>query len=190
MEGNFKEIFNQLDRKGYHVTDGLTDTEISKIENEYSISFNIDHLKYLKTGLVIGERFYNWRDFSENNIYKIKKMLNWPLEGILFDIKNNLFWYNKIGKKPEKLENQIAIFSDWYHLNVPKLIPIYSHRFMPSEPKRSGTPVYSVYQTDIIYYGEDIISYFNLEFSLNITKEVVMNEGENKEPYFWNDLAS
>jgi len=40
-------------------------------------------------------------------------------------------------------------------------IPVYSHRYLPSEPKATGNPVLSVHQTDIIYYGNDLASYFS-----------------------------
>jgi hypothetical protein len=47
---------------------------------------------------------------------------------------------------------------------APRLIPIFSHRYMPSEPNTSGNPVFSVYQTDIIHYGADLVSYLEAEF--------------------------
>ena len=47
---------------------------------------------------------------------------------------------------------------------VPKLIPIFGHRYIPSEPNASGNPVFSVYQTDIIHYGADLVSYLEAEF--------------------------
>ena len=48
----------------------------------------------------------------------------------------------------------------------PKLIPVYSHRMMPDEPQAAGNPVFSVHQTDIIYYGSDLADYLRHEFSL------------------------
>jgi hypothetical protein len=49
---------------------------------------------------------------------------------------------------------------------VSKLIPIYGHRMMPDEPHLPGNPVFSVYQTDIIYYGYDLADYLRHEFHL------------------------
>ena len=48
--------------------------------------------------------------------------------------------------------------------NVPVLIPIYSHRYIPDEPHLPGNPIFSVHQTDIIYYSEDLTNYFVNEF--------------------------
>jgi hypothetical protein len=49
---------------------------------------------------------------------------------------------------------------------APKLIPIYHHRMMPDEPHLKGNPVFSVWQTDIIYYGFDLEDYLRHEFVL------------------------
>jgi len=118
----------------------------------YNISFNIDHKNYLMNYVLIGSSFYDWHDFSKTNVKRIKSMLNWPLEGILFDIEHNTYWPKEIEIKPETLKQKKDIFVEYYQKNIPKLAPIYSHRYMCSEPKKIGAPVYSVYQTDIIYY--------------------------------------
>jgi len=43
----------------------------------------------------------------------------------------------------------------------PPLVPIYGNRYISNEPLLAGNPVLSVWQTDIIYYGYDLASYFN-----------------------------
>ena len=53
----------------------------------------------------------------------------------------------------------------------PKLIPIYSSRYIPESPKETGNPVFSVYQTDIIYYGFDLLSYFENEFKIKLPEK-------------------
>ena len=67
---------------------------------------------------------------------------------------------------------------------VSTLIPIYSHRYMPAAPAPAGSPVFSVHQTDVIYYGSDLVSYFQSEF---------FNIPDRKSPThrvdFWSELA-
>jgi hypothetical protein len=46
----------------------------------------------------------------------------------------------------------------------PKLLPIYGHRFLAAQPCRAGNPVFSIKQTDIIYYGADLPHYLLNEF--------------------------
>jgi hypothetical protein len=168
MEEYIDKVLAGLISQGYTYQNGLKEKEIMDIEKYYNISFNIDHKNYLMHYVFIGEHFYNWRDDSRENIIRIKQMLEWPLDGILFDIENNVYWPDEIKEKPNGIEKQKEIFTEYYKNNIPKLIPIFGHRYMCSEPKETGVPVYSVYQTDIIYYGYNILDYFNHEFKLNI----------------------
>jgi len=160
-----KEI---LIKKGITIEEGLSDEEFEKIENFYSIKFPISLRTLFKSFLPIGSGFYNWRDFSEENVTYIKNKLNWPLEGMLFDVVHNGFWKKCFGPKTNDInENQDIVIN--YIKNssneiVPKLIPICGHRYVPCYPDVMNMPVISVYQTDIIYYGFDLEDYFENEF--------------------------
>jgi hypothetical protein len=48
---------------------------------------------------------------------------------------------------------------------VPKLIPIYGHRYVPTVNGVDNPSIFSVYQTDVIYYGIDLENYFRIEFN-------------------------
>ena len=48
----------------------------------------------------------------------------------------------------------------------PRLVPVYSHRYLPAGRGASGHPVLSVMQTDIICYGADLDDYLYREFGL------------------------
>lgn len=50
------------------------------------------------------------------------------------------------------------------YYKAPKLVPIYSHRYMPFITEDDNIPVFSIMQSDIIYYGENLISYLEVEF--------------------------
>jgi hypothetical protein len=41
---------------------------------------------------------------------------------------------------------------------------LFSHRYLPETPNESGNPVFSVCQSDVIYYGADLAHYFEREF--------------------------
>ena len=178
-----KEI---LIKKGEKLDEGLTDEEFQKIENFYSIKFPISLRTLYKSFLP--HNFYNWRDFSEENVKKIKRYLEWPIEGILFDIQNNNFWKKCFGPKTEDLEENKKIALNYLNNanneTVPKLIPIYSHRFVPCYPDTMDIPVISVYQTDIIYYGHNLEDYFKNEFA----DIEVNNETSYKEIPFWSEI--
>lgn len=83
----------------------------------------------------------------------------------MFDIEHNGFWLPEWGSRPETLEDAKKIASDLISA-APKLVPICMHRMIPDEPREAGNPVFSVHQTDIIYYGFDLLDYLRHEFKL------------------------
>ncbi|MGB9418990.1 MAG: hypothetical protein WCB58_21955 [Acidobacteriaceae bacterium] len=85
-------------------------------------------------------------------------------------IEHDCFWLPEWGPKPELLSDARAIVTTKI-AEAPKLIPIYSHRYIPEEPHESGNPVFSVYGMDIAYYGFDLDDYLRHEFNLPGRKE-------------------
>ena len=85
------------------------------------------------------------------------------LHGIAFDIENSGFWLERWGERPPHLPAALEIARSDF-LSWPKLLPLFGHRFLAAEPCRSGNPVFSIMQTDIIYYGADLAHYLMLEF--------------------------
>jgi hypothetical protein len=113
----------------------------------------------------------------------IQKRLDGPRDGVLFDVRENAFWPEEWGDRP--LDVEVAVQAAREQLRaVPVLIPIYSHRFMPAAPAPAGSPVFSVHQSDVIYYGSDLVSYFQNEFFNNPDRKSAMHRVD-----FWSDLA-
>jgi hypothetical protein len=112
-------------------------------------------------------------------------MLAWPLTGILFDVEEAGLWWPEWGERPpseaERAEVVTAVVA-----TAPRLIPIYSHRYIPEEPHEAGNPVFSVYQSDIILYGTNLENYLENEFSTPLRYEIV---GEAKRIRFWSDAV-
>lgn len=75
-------------------------------------------------------------------------------------------------------------------VSVPRLIPICSHRYMPDRPSESGNPVFSVYQTDIIYYGKDLMDYFCNEFGYWFGRAGYEFDGGARHIDFWSEIVS
>jgi hypothetical protein len=167
-------------------TKGLNEQEFNKIEEFYDIRFPPDLKDFLKIALPISKGFYNWRNFSEDNVKSIKNMLSWPLEGMIFDIENNSFWYKYWGSKPARTFEAVELCRREMK-KVPTLIPIFGHRYISSEPEERGNPVFSVYQTDIIYYGENLLSYLKIEF--NMKKHELIDHTKVKNIRFWSEIV-
>jgi hypothetical protein len=85
------------------------------------------------------------------------------LEGIEFDVQCNHFWLDRWGEKPAVLADALDVVRADYK-TWPKLLPIFGHRFLAAEPCLAGNPVFSIMQTDIVYYGADLGHYLLQEF--------------------------
>lgn len=178
-----------LKGKGVSFDKGLSEEEVGRVKEVFEIDFPDDLRLFLQTALPVSESFVHWRYAinSDKGRQEVKRRLDWPLEGILFDIQHNVFWWDSWGPRP-------ADYSDQKRIAVteikkqPTLIPIFSHRYIASQPSESGNPVYSVYQTDIIEYGVDLIDYFDHEFGLEIPASFGEIE-QAKRIRFWCDLV-
>jgi len=159
VSNNWTDLIELLLRAGMEFSAGLKDAEVERAEATYGFQFPADLRDFVQTAAPM---YYDWH--SENDA-RIREMMAWPLEGMLFDIENNVFSLSEWGPRPESLEDAKAIARDLV-AQAPRLIPIYAHRMMPDCPNEAGNPVFSVHQTDVIYYGFDLDDYFRHEFNL------------------------
>ena len=163
---------------------GLSNAELAAAEELCGARFPPDLKSFLSTAMPVGKGFPDWRVRDEAGL---QYRLDWPFDGVRFDIENNAFWLSEWGPRPDDLSAAIEVARRAVAA-APKLIPIYSHRFLPTEPLKSGNPVFSVYQTDIIYYGRDLHTYFAHEFGgANYAESITPKPRHIR---FWSDLTS
>jgi hypothetical protein len=142
------------------ITPGLTDDEMARIEDEFGFEFADDHRSFLCSGLPIGESWPNWRAAPRRSL---QQRLQLPVEGILFAVEWREFWGAGWGVRPPRMKD--ALRSANYHLaRVPQLVPVHSNRYLPAGRGTYGHPVLSVYQTDVICYGTNLLAYIECEF--------------------------
>ena len=164
---------------------GLTPDEFAGIEREYSFRFPPDLRAFLGYALPVSKGWPDWRRESHS---EIMKRLEWPIESMCFDIEQNSFWFESWGPRPAALADAYAVA----HAAVaaaPRLIPVCGHRFLPDRPCELGNPVFSVYQTDIIYYGKDLLDYFCNEFGYYFGRLKYAFDGRARHIDFWSELA-
>jgi hypothetical protein len=104
-----------------------------------------------------------------------------------FDIEHNSFWLESWGAKPAL--GEACAIARAKVADAPHLIPIYSHRYMPDRPCIAGNPVFSIYQTDIIYYGADLFDYLCNEFEHSFGRAKYALGSQPRQIEFWSDLA-
>lgn len=179
----YKETIKLLKLQGVEFEAGLTYDEIIKIEKIYGIQFPKSLKEFLMEGLPVSNAFYNWRNVEHDNINFIKKIITLPIETV-DELAEEVCWCDDWGEKPEN-EMDIAEKVREKLKNAPKLLPIYAHRYMPMLLDEQ-IPVVSVHNTDIIYYGENLVDYFQVEFGLKNQNEICF---EKIKPIpFWSEI--
>lgn len=163
-------------------TTGYTRTELNEAEEKFGLRFPPDLFDLLCERRPVNG--YDWRTDAD----RITEALQWPLEGILFDVEENQFWLSNWGERPHEPEERAEIVTDAV-AQAPKLIPILSHRYIPQEPHERGNPVFSVYQTDIIYYGADLDDYFRREFEFSGRPAEAGPMAPARYIRFWSDIV-
>lgn len=149
-----------LQAGGIALDRGLTEEELRFAEDAIGVGFPADLRLLLAHALPVGDGFPNWR---EPHGQPMVDQMAHPIEGVLFDVRVNHFWMPLWPTRPSGVELSVALASELL-ATWPKLIPLYGHRYLPSEPNRPGNPVLSVMQTNIIYYGSTLPDYFQNEF--------------------------
>jgi hypothetical protein len=148
---------------------GYSEDEITAVEQKWAIKFPADYRRFLAllgspdrnmigTGWqddqivqVESPSFYNWQTETE----EIINALNWPLEGLGFDVEHNAFWLDSWGAKPDTEDGRFQVVQQLVS-QAPALIPIIGHRYLVDYPINGANPVLSVYQSDIIVYGTNL----------------------------------
>lgn len=179
---------------------GMKENEINKIEKTNNIQFSSYHREFLKilhttdkkqvfehtkTFDEDAEVFYEERSYFYNwntDIDDIKKSLNYVYEDLLEDTLNNRLWLKSWGLKPKSTDDRKKIFTKWYN-NAPKLVPIYGHRFVISEPQETDNTILSIMGSDTIIYGVNMRHYLLNELKEELGLYELVYDKENDQYY-------
>jgi len=163
---------------------GLSPAEIASIESQVGFRLPVDFAYLFQHLQDPGRVLFPWSNFKKQ---EYDERIRWVLEGIEFDVDHNKFWMERWGKRPAALSAALDIarkdFEAW-----PKLLPISGHRFLAAEPCRPDNPVFSIMQTDIIYYGADLAHYLVNEF-IDQDYALHTNPQEIRKIRIWSYLA-
>ncbi|MFD5198598.1 hypothetical protein ACFWM7_00205 [Streptomyces sp. NPDC058375] len=188
---------------------GLSDAEFDRIEAAYGIVFADDHRGFLAAGLPVGraappeegESPRNpWNDWRDGDPALIRERLAWPVEGLLFSVERG-WWLpgGRWGPRPADPAEAVAVARAAL-ASVPKLIPLYSHRYLAARGAGVGTgtsvsgtaygrPVLSVVGADTIHYGRDLAEWVEQEFGDRDPGEGWPEPAAGDRVPFWSDLV-
>lgn len=179
----YENSLNLLKMQGIKFEKGLTLDELMQIEKIYQIKFPNSLREFLMTALPISRGFYNWRNIQDVNVQFIKKIIDKPLLDI-HNMAGEVYWCDDWGEEP-KNEKIIEEEVRERLKEAPKLLPIYAHRYMPMVLDENP-PIISIHDIDIIYYGQNLEDYFNIEFGNKLQNTI---EFQNITPIpFWSDI--
>lgn len=182
---DFEYCKDRLIAAGVSFSPGLSPQEISAIEKAHDFRFPPDLKGFLMHALPVSKGWVDWRRVSTTEIID---RLNWPVESMCFDIEHNAFWLDAWGPRPADNQSAFEVARKAV-AGAPRLIPICSHRYLPDRPCEPGNPVFSIYQTDIIYYGAHLFDYLCNEFSYYFGRPEYAVTGEIRAIEFWSDLV-
>lgn len=145
---------------------GLSETELSGIEAEFGFEFSDDHRAFLSAGLPLDKPLAPalqpsrpwWPDWRNGDPAHLKDMLDRPVEGVLFDVAENDFWYEPWGPRPPSM-TEALVRARRRLSSAPRMVPVAGHRYLPAGRGSWGHPVLSMYQTDIIFYGANLLRF-------------------------------
>lgn len=149
--------------RDFTISPGLTDAEFARIENSYGFQFADDHRAFLSAGLPISSPTSvagrptpgSWPDWRNGDPDELRARLAWPIEGVLFDVEHNEFWYDAWGDRPSAPNAAVAMARSQLS-QVPVMVPVCSHRYLPAGRGTHGHPVLSMWQTDIVTFGANL----------------------------------
>lgn len=133
-------------------TQGYSVSELDDAQARYGLRFPPDFIALLREPQPI--HIYDWR----HDDVAIRKALEWPLEGLLFDLEHSDLWRPQWGDRPDTMGGRAERVTDLVHA-APRLVPIFGHFYVPEEPCVSGNPVFSVWQSEVTHYATDLTDY-------------------------------
>ncbi len=174
------QAIRRLRASGVRLDRGLSDEEVSLVQDKFMFTFGPEHCEFLQAAVPVGESWPDWRNDPENNL---RGRLDWPVDGVIFDVRQNGFWPVSWGDRPDGRDDRES--EARAHLaRVPELVPVFSHRYLASDPQFAPSPVFSVYQTDIIFYGDNLLDYIAHEF-----RAPPLHPSDRTHVPFWSDVA-
>ena len=136
-------------------TTGYSAAELERAQSRFGLVFPPDLIDLLRDRRPVGG--VDWNDEQA-----VRSALAWPFEGLLFDVEENALWWSEWGGRPVNPADRANVLREVV-AKAPALIPLIGHRYLPATPRLPGNPVFSVHQSDVIFYGVDLADYLDRE---------------------------
>jgi hypothetical protein len=102
----------------------------------------------------------NWRDLESE---ELREQVEWPTRCVLSVIRGG-GWPTGWDRRPTN-PDEVEAKTHRLLATVPRMVPVYAHRYLPAGRATSGHAVLSIHALDdIIVYGLDLADYVDQEF--------------------------
>lgn len=166
------EAAHRLVRLGFvDIHPGLTDAEIAEVERTHGFEFANDHRAFLAEGLPVWAAgrddhpnkvswgWPNWREDTET----LRSQVAHP-ETVILDAISRGHWPSGWGRTPADPEQALTRARSRL-ASIPRMVPVYAHRYLPAGRGTSGNSVLSIHSLgDTVVYGLDLADYIDREF--------------------------
>jgi hypothetical protein len=143
-------------QKDCSLEEGLTYQELTAAQDRFRVRFHPIWAAVLATvhpvslpkpprdkdGVLRWTRYPDWRGRDLDGTFA---SIEWPIEGLLFDVEHNGFWWRAWGDRPDPLEDALDLARQKLD-GVPRLTPLRGHLYLHDT---RDSPVFSIYQADL-----------------------------------------
>ncbi|KFK28342.1 hypothetical protein AALP_AA8G503800 [Arabis alpina] len=162
------KVITHLKNSNIQIQPGLTDSELTRIEAEFSFTFPPDLRVILSSGLSITAGFPDWR--SPGARLHLRAMIDLPIASVSFQIAKNSLWCKSWGLKPPDPEKALRVARNALK-KAPLMVPVYDHCYIPCNPNLAGNPVFFIDETRIFCCGSDLSEFFERESAFRSSKQ-------------------
>jgi hypothetical protein len=150
---------------------GLPDRHLDDVERRFGFEFADDHRAFLAAGLPTwatglddhpDKVSWGWPTWRNPGAEDLRQQVEWPTDCVRHAISNG-HWPNGWVRRPSDPERMEAKAQRLLE-TVPRMVPVYAHRYLPAGRTTSGHPVLSIHTLDNIVYGLDLADYVGQEF--------------------------
>lgn len=178
-----------LPQMGGNVDNGLTNAQLATFESVIGEQLPFELGLLLVMGVPDGDRWWRWGDDPHSEWARWIDQLH---GGVRFDVEHNNLWLASWGAQPAAVTDRLATVQALLD-SAPPLVPVRGHRCMPVLTPPAGgiqqplwaTPVYSIVQTDIVVYGDDLADWLHKQFDVPLP---LWEKSPVATVPFWSDL--
>ena len=141
-------------RASHRFSSGLTEDELAAAETRFGVRFPPDLAAFLRIVVPVSRHKYvdwvltqpDWRLPSDDD--GMIDLIEGPINGIVFDIEHNGFWWNAWGPRPKEKLNALSLARRELAA-APTLIPLGRTTYLVGEPAEWGNPVFFLHQAEM-----------------------------------------